>query len=59
MRKQYVRRKNTMKKFLATVLTIVLSLGFSCPAYAAVTPGDLKARTRKKDGRGLYPEREK
>ena len=47
-----------MKK-IATVLTIVLSLGFSCPAYAAVTPGDLKARTRKKDGRGLYPEREK
>ena len=30
-----------MKK-IATVLTIVLSLGFSCPAYAAVTPGDLK-----------------
>ena len=45
MRKQYVRRKNTMKKFLATVLTIVFVLSISCPAYAAMTPADLEGES--------------
>lgn len=30
-----------MKKILATVLTIVFTLGISCPAYAAITPDNL------------------
>lgn len=39
------RRKDIMKKFLATILTFCFILGISCQTDAAVTPADLEGKS--------------